>query len=124
MKIKKKKRRKKKTIDFETIRIITKEYSYDKPKITLTPEISKIETKYYKLNHFNESKSNSRTMRDPRDSNWNISVINTTTKSYDRWDEIDDQENIINKGEEINVVENNNITNIDRYEVFRGCHLF
>ena len=115
---------KKKKIDFETIRIITKEYSYDKPKITLSPEISKIETKYYKLNHFNESKSNSETRDDPRDRNWNISVTNTTTKSYDRWDEIDDQENIINKGEEINVVENNNITNIDRYEVYRGCPPF
>ena len=115
---------KKKKIDFETIRIITKEYSYDKPKITLSPEISKIETKYYKLNHFNESKSNSETRDDPRDRNWNISVTNTTTKSYDRWDEIDDQENIINKGEEINVVENNNITDINRYEVYRGWHHF
>ena len=63
-------------------------------------------------------------MDDPRDRNWNISVTNTTTKSYDRWDEIDDQENIINKGEEINVVENNNITDINRYEAYRGCHHF
>ena len=46
---------KNKKIDFETIRIISKEYSYDKPKVTLNPEIINTETKNYKLNHYSET---------------------------------------------------------------------
>ena len=39
---------KNKKIDFETMQIITKEYSYDKPKVTLDPKVI-IQTKFYKL---------------------------------------------------------------------------
>ena len=48
---------KNKKIYFETIQIITKEYSYDKPKINIDPKIINVETKYYKLNHFSESRN-------------------------------------------------------------------
>lgn len=93
---------KNKKVDFETTKIIIKEYSYDKPKVTLTPEIT-IKTKYYKLNHFNETKSSRQSTLDEYDRQWIIVTTVTTTKSFDRWDEIDNNNNIINKGEEINI---------------------
>ena len=58
-------------------------------------------------------------MEDPRDSNWNISVINTTTKSYDRWDEVDANNNIIKKGNEFNSNVYGSITDGSRHQNHR-----
>ena len=102
---------KNKKIDFETIRIISKEYSYDKPKVTLNPEIIKTETKYYKLNHYSESKSKSDSTVDEGERSWDINVTNTIIKSYDSWDEIDANNNIIKKGDEFNVKADSYISN-------------
>jgi hypothetical protein len=105
---------KNKKIEFETIQIITKEYSYDKPKVTLNPKIIKTETKYYKLNHYSENKSKSDSTVDEGQRSWTIDVTNTITKSYDRWDEIDSNNNIINKGQEFNTQIDCKISNGDR----------
>lgn len=98
-----------KKIDFEHIKIITKEYSYDKPKITLNPEIIKIETKFYTLNHFTENKSQQVSTVDIGQNDWNIIATNFITKNYDRWDEVDENKNIIQKGDEININFSSNI---------------
>ena len=112
---------KNKKIDFETIRIITKEYSYDKPKVTLNPEICKIETKLYKLNHFTENVSKSDSTPMTGEPYWKVVVTNTLTKSYDRWDEIDANNNIINKGQEFNINTDCKISNGDRV---KECYIF
>ena len=110
---------KNKKINFDTIQIITKEYNYGKQKIILEPKIIKTETKIFKLNHFDETKSESDGTNDINDSSYNISVLKTITKSYDRWDEVDEKDNIINKGQEINVNVN---TQISRGERYRNYH--
>ena len=113
---------KNKKIEFETIQIITKEYSYDKPKVTLNPKIIKTETKYYKLNHYSENKSKSDSTVDEGQRSWTIDVTNTITKSYDRWDEVDINNNIINKGNEININVDGKISGGYRHE--NGCQHF
>ena len=113
---------KNKKIEFETIQIITKEYSYDKPKVTLNPKIIKTETKYYKLNHYSENKSKSDSTVDEGQRSWTIDVTNTITKSYDRWDEVDINNNIINKGSEININVDGKISGGYRHE--NGCKHF
>ena len=113
---------KNKKIEFETIQIITKEYSYDKPKVTLNPKIIKTETKYYKLNHYSENKSKSDSIVDEGQRSWTIDVTNTITKSYDRWDEVDINNNIINKGNEININVDGKISGGYRHE--NGCQHF
>ena len=113
---------KNKKIEFETIQIITKEYSYDKPKVTLNPKIIKTETKYYKLNHYSENKSKSDSIVDEGQRSWTIDVTNTITKSYDRWDEVDINNNIINKGNEININVDGKISGGYRHE--NGCQPF
>jgi hypothetical protein len=113
---------KNKKIEFETIQIITKEYSYDKPKVTLNPKIIKTETKYYKLNHYSENKSKSDSIVDEGQRSWTIDVTNTITKSYDRWDEVDINNNIINKGSEININVDGKISGGYRHE--NGCQHF
>ena len=113
---------KNKKIEFETIQIITKEYSYDKPKVTLNPKIIKTETKYYKLNHYSENKSKSDSTVDEGQRSWTIDVTNTITKSYDRWDEVDINNNIINKGNEININVDGKISGGYRHE--NGCKHF
>ena len=115
---------KNKKIDFETTRIITKEYSYDKPKSTLNPEIINVETKNYKLNHFTETKYKSDSTRDEGDGNWDIVVTTIMTKSYDRWDEVDNENNIINKGEEFNITTDSKISNGKRSHRPPTCHHF
>jgi len=107
---------KNKKIEFETIQIITKEYSYNKPKVTLNPKVIKTETKYYKLNHYSENKSKSDSTVDEGQRSWTIDVINTITKSYDRWDEVDINNNIINKGNEININVDGKISGGYRHE--------
>jgi hypothetical protein len=113
---------KNKKIEFETIQIITKEYSYDKPKVTLNPKVIKTETKYYKLNHYSENKSKSDSTIDEGQRSWTIDVTNTITKSYDRWDEVDINNNIINKGNEININVDGKISGGYRHE--NGCQHF
>ena len=113
---------KNKKIEFETIQIITKEYSYDKPKVTLNPKVIKTETKYYKLNHYSENKSKSDSTVDEGQRSWTIDVTNTITKSYDRWDEVDINNNIINKGNEININVDGKISGGYRHE--NGCRHF
>ena len=113
---------KNKKIEFETIQIITKEYSYDKPKVTLNPKVIKTETKYYKLNHYSENKSKSDSTVDEGQRSWTIDVTNTITKSYDRWDEVDINNNIINKGNEININVDGKISGGYRHE--NGCRPF
>ena len=113
---------KNKKIEFETIQIITKEYSYDKPKVTLNPKVIKTETKYYKLNHYSENKSKSDSTVDEGQRSWTIDVTNTITKSYDRWDEVDINNNIINKGSEININVDGKISGGYRHE--NGCKHF
>ena len=113
---------KNKKIEFETIQIITKEYSYDKPKVTLNPKVIKTETKYYKLNHYSENKSKSDSTVDEGQRSWTIDVTNTITKSYDRWDEVDINNNIINKGNEININVDGKISGGYRHE--NGCKHF
>jgi len=113
---------KNKKIEFETIQIITKEYSYNKPKVTLNPKVIKTETKYYKLNHYSENKSKSDSTVDEGQRSWTIDVINTITKSYDRWDEVDINNNIINKGNEININVDGKISGGYRHE--NGCRHF
>jgi hypothetical protein len=113
---------KNKKIEFETIQIITKEYSYDKPKVTLNPKIIKTETKYYKLNHYSENKSKPDSTVDEGQRSWTIDVTNTITKSYDRWDEVDINNNIINKGNEININVDGKISGGYRHE--NGCQHF
>ena len=114
---------KNKKVEFDTIQIISKEYSYDKPKVTLNPEIIKTETKYYKLNHFVENKSKYDSTVDIGQSNWDIDVTNIITKTYDRWDEVDINNNIIKKGNEFNVNVDGKITNGKRHENGRcGAH--
>jgi hypothetical protein len=113
---------KNKNIEFETIQIITKEYSYDKPKVTLNPKVIKTETKYYKLNHYSENKSKSDSTIDEGQRSWTIDVTNTITKSYDRWDEVDINNNIINKGNEININVDGKISGGYRHE--NGCKHF
>ena len=106
---------KNKKINFDTIQLITKEYNYGKQKIILEPKILTTETKIFKLNHFDETKSESDGTNDINDSSYNISVLKTITKSYDRWDEVDEKDNIINKGQEINVNVNTQISRGERY---------
>ena len=113
---------KKKKIDYDTIQIITKEYSYDKPKITLNPHIIKTETKYYKLNHYTETKSVGNSTVDEGQRDWTIDVTNNITKSYDSWDEVDINDNIINKGAEFNSNVNSYISNGYRHK--NGCDFF
>ena len=113
---------KNKKIEFETIQIITKEYSYDKPKVTLNPKIIKTETKYYKLNHYTENKSKSDSTVDEGQRSWTIDVTNTITKSYDRWDEVDINNNIINKEKKININVDGKIEGGYRHE--NGCNHF
>lgn len=110
---------KKKKIDYDTIQIITKEYSYDKPKITLNPHIIKTETKYFKLNHYTETKSVGNSTVDEGQRDWTIDVTNNITKSYDSWDEVDINDNIINKGAEFNSNVNSYISNGYRHK--NGC---
>ena len=110
-----------KKIDFETIRIITKENSYDKPKVTLNPEIFKTETKFYKLNHFTENTSKGDSTPMNGEPYWKVVVTNTLTKSYDRWDEIDSNNNIINKGQEFNIKIDCKISNGERV---KECYIF
>jgi len=114
---------KNKKIDFETIQIITKEYNYDKPKITLNPKIIKNETKYYKLNHYSENDSFCDSTVDEGQRDWTIDVTNTVTKSYDRWDEVDENNNIINKGQEFNIKVNGKISGGYRHKN-NSCQLF
>ena len=106
---------KNKKIDFETMQIITKEYSYDKPKVTLDPKII-IQTKFYKLNHYSESTSKYVSTVDEGQRNWDINATNIITKSYDRWDEVDENNNIINKGDEFNFTTDGYITGGSRRE--------
>ena len=107
---------KNKSIEFETIQIISKEYSYDKPKVTLNPEIIKTEIKHYKLNHFDEQKTQSNSTVDVGQRDWTIDVTNVITKSYDRWDEVDANNNIIKKGNEFNSNVYGSITDGSRHQ--------
>ena len=113
-----------KKINFETIQLITKEYNYGKPKVTLNPQIIKNETKTYKLNHYNEQNSKSDSTIDQYDRVWTIDVTNTLTKSYDSWDEVDENNNIINKGQEINVVADAKISGGKRHQNPPNCPIF
>ena len=92
---------KNKTIDFETIRIISKEYSYDKPKLQLDPEVIKVETKHYKLNHFSNSWN---------ETDYIFREYKTITRSFDRWDEVDNNGNIIKMGNEFNIYTDSRVT--------------
>ena len=92
--------------------------------MTLNPTIIKTETKYYKLNHYSESKSKSDSTVDEGERSWNINVTNTIIKSYDRWDEVDANNNIIKKGDEFNVKADSYISNGIRHKQFRGCLIF
>ena len=107
---------KNKSIEFETIQIISKEYSYDKPKVTLNPEIIKTEIKHYKLNHFDEQKTQSNSTVDVGQRDWTIDVTNVITKSYDRWDEVYANNNIIKKGNEFNSNVYGSITDGSRHQ--------
>ena len=90
--------------------------------MTLNPEIIKTETKYYKLNHYSESKSKTDSTVDQRERNWDINVTNTIIKSYDSWDEIDANNNIIKKGDEFNVKADSYISNGTRQRSnFQQC---
>ena len=89
--------------------------------MTLNPEIIKTETKYYKLNHYSESKSKSDSTVDEGQRSWDINVTNTITKSYDSWDEIDANNNVIKKGDEINVKVDANISNGIRHRNIPQC---
>ena len=112
---------KKKTINFDTVQIITKEYNYGKEKINLEPKIIKTETKIFKLNHFVETTSHRATTVDKGQSSWDINVLLTKNKSYDRWDEVDEKDNIINKGLEINSDVYSQISDGYRQQ---NCHIF
>ena len=84
--------------------------------MTLNPEIIKTEIKHYKLNHFNEQKTQSNSTVDVGQRDWNIDVTNIITKSYDRWDEVDANNNIIKKGDEFNHYVYGSITNGRRHK--------
>ena len=90
--------------------------------MTLNPRVIKTETKYYKLNHYSENKSKSDSTVDEGQRSWTIDVTNTITKSYDRWDEVDINNNIINKGNEININVDGKISGGYRHE--NGCKHF
>ena len=75
------------------------------------------------MNHFVENKSKYDSTVDIGQSNWDIDVTNIITKTYDRWDEVDINNNIIKKGNEFNVNVDGNITNGKRHENGRcGAH--
>ena len=50
------------------------------------------------MNHFVENKSKYDSTVDIGQSNYDIDVTNIITKTYDRWDEVDINNNIIKKG--------------------------
>ena len=100
---------KNKKIDFETIQIVTKEYNYDKPKINIDPKIIKVETKYYKLNHFSEDRS---------ETDYSCGQYKTITTSFDRWDEVDKNGNILKVGNMFNTYSDSRVTGYFNFNTF------
>ena len=87
---------------------------------TTQTKIIKTETKRFKLNHFDERSSETNDTPDIRDNFYTIRVLKTIIKSYDRWDEVDEKDNIINKGQELNINVNTQIANGQRFQQY-GC---
>ena len=55
---------------------------------------------------------------------WKVVVTNQITKSYDRWDEIDSNNNIINKGQDFNIKIDCKISNGDRVKECTFLNIF